>query len=202
MGRAFRDFLLKQNALALAVGVIIGAAIGKVVASVVADLIMPLVSLILPSGEWRAARMVLSESVGSDGKPVVNAINYGTFVGTVIDFVIVAFAVFMIVRVRPEAGAGRADQSVPVLHGDGTEGGEEVQGVYVGHAYDALASSKYEAEASCHTPLVPHVNERLSCLVPGSRRSSPAAPVPRASRCGRGSPRRSPAGALHRARAR
>jgi large conductance mechanosensitive channel len=98
MGRAFREFLLKQNALALAVGVIIGSAIGKVVTSIVADLIMPLISLILPSGEWRAAKLVLSESVGADGKPVVNAINYGTFVGTLIDFVIVAFAVFMIVK--------------------------------------------------------------------------------------------------------
>ena len=107
MGRAFKDFLLKQNALALAVGVIIGASIGKVVASLVADVLMPLISLGLPAGEWRAAKIVLSESVGADGKPVVNAINYGTFVGTIIDFVIVAFAVFMIVRylLRPAPDA-------------------------------------------------------------------------------------------------
>lgn len=107
MGSAFRDFLLKQNALALAVGVIIGAAIGKVVASLVADVVMPLISLGLPAGDWRAAKIVLSESVGPDGKPVVNAINYGTFVGTIIDFVIVAFAVFMIVRylLRPAPDA-------------------------------------------------------------------------------------------------
>jgi large conductance mechanosensitive channel len=107
MGRAFRDFLLKQNALALAVGVIIGAAVGKVVASLVADVLMPLISLGLPAGEWRAAKIILSESVGPDGKPVVNAINYGTFVGTIIDFAIVAFAVFMIVRylLRPAPDA-------------------------------------------------------------------------------------------------
>ncbi len=107
MGRAFKDFLLKQNALALAVGVIIGASIGKVVASLVADVLMPLISLGLPAGEWRASKIVLSESVGADGKPVVNAINYGTFVGTIIDFVIVAFAVFMIVRylLRPAPDA-------------------------------------------------------------------------------------------------
>ncbi len=107
MGSAFRDFLLKQNALALAVGVIVGAAVGKVVASLVADVLMPLISLGLPAGEWRAAKIVLSESVGADGKPVINAINYGTFVGTIIDFVIVAFAVFMIVRylLRPAPDA-------------------------------------------------------------------------------------------------
>jgi large conductance mechanosensitive channel len=98
MGRAFRDFLLKQNALALAVGVIIGAAIGKVVSSLVADLVMPLISLVLPSGDWRAAKMVLSETVGPDGKPIVNSINYGTFAGTIVDFVIVALVVFMIVQ--------------------------------------------------------------------------------------------------------
>ncbi|MGH9331787.1 MAG: large conductance mechanosensitive channel protein MscL [Vicinamibacterales bacterium] len=107
MGRAFRDFLLKQNALALAVGVVIGAAIGKVVASLVADLLMPVISLTLPAGDWRAAKIVLSETVGPDGKPVVNAINYGMFIGTIIDFVIVAAAVFMIVRyvLRPAPDA-------------------------------------------------------------------------------------------------
>jgi large conductance mechanosensitive channel len=98
MGRAFRDFLLKQNALALAVGVIIGAAIGKVVSSLVADMVMPLISLVLPGGDWRAAKIVLSETVGPDGKPVVNSINYGTFGGTIVDFIIVALVVFMIVQ--------------------------------------------------------------------------------------------------------
>lgn len=98
MVREFREFLLKQNALALAVGVIIGAALGRLVTSLVSDLLMPLVSLGMPSGEWRAARIVLSEAVGPDGKPVVNALNYGAFLGTVVDFVIVSFVVFLIVR--------------------------------------------------------------------------------------------------------
>jgi large conductance mechanosensitive channel len=98
MVREFREFLLKQNALALAVGVIIGAAIGKVVTSMVSDVLMPLISLAMPQGEWRAAKIILSQSVGPDGKEVVNAINYGAFIGTIIDFVIVAFVVFMIVR--------------------------------------------------------------------------------------------------------
>ena len=98
MIREFREFLLKQNALALAVGVIIGAAIGKVVTSLVGDVLMPVISLALPAGEWRASKIVLSQSVGADGKEVVNAINYGAFIGTIIDFVIVAFVVFLIVR--------------------------------------------------------------------------------------------------------
>ena len=104
MLREFRDFLFKQNALALAVGVIIGAAIGRVVQSIAADLLMPVIGLAMPGGDWRAARIVLSETVGKDGQPVVSAINYGTFIGTLIDFAIVAFVVFMILRVaiKPE----------------------------------------------------------------------------------------------------
>ena len=104
MIRDFRDFLFKQNALALAVGVIIGAAIGRVVQSIVGDLLMPIIGLAMPGGDWREARIVLAEAVGKDGKPVISSINYGAFLGTVIDFAIVAFVIFMILRVaiKPE----------------------------------------------------------------------------------------------------
>jgi large conductance mechanosensitive channel len=98
MWREFREFILKQNALALAVGVIIGAAAGRVVTSVVSDMLMPLISLGMPQGDWKAAKIVLSRSIGPDGKEVINSINYGAFLGTVLDFVIVAFVVFLIVR--------------------------------------------------------------------------------------------------------
>src|SRR2546421_11338649 len=98
MWREFKEFLLKQNALALAVGVIIGAAAGRVVSSLVADMLMPLISLVMPQGDWKAAKIVLSRTVGPDGKEVVNSINYGTFIGMILDFVIVAFVVFLIVR--------------------------------------------------------------------------------------------------------
>ncbi|HKB13605.1 MAG TPA: large conductance mechanosensitive channel protein MscL [Vicinamibacterales bacterium] len=98
MYREFREFLLKQNALALAVGVITGAALGRVVTSLVSDMLMPLISLGMPSGDWRAAKVVLSRALGPDGKEVVNSINYGAFFGTIVDFVIVSFAVFLIVR--------------------------------------------------------------------------------------------------------
>ena len=107
MWQEFRDFLLKQNALALAIGVITGAALGRVVSSVVSDLLMPVIGLGLPGGDWREARFVLSQTAGPDGAPIVSAINYGAFMGAVIDFAIVSFVVFMIVRARlspaPEA---------------------------------------------------------------------------------------------------
>ena len=91
----FKEFLLKTNALALAVGVIIGAAVGKVVSSLVADILMPLISMLIPGGAWREAKLVLATK--PDGS-VANAVTYGTFVGALVDFVIVAFVVFMITK--------------------------------------------------------------------------------------------------------
>ena len=92
--KEFREFLLKQNALALAVGVIIGAAVGKVVSSIVEDLLMPVISPILPAGNWREAQFVISRGVDAAGKETINAIKYGHLFGVVIDFVIVAFVGF------------------------------------------------------------------------------------------------------------
>ena len=71
---------------------------GRVVTSVVADLLMPIVGLAMPGGDWRSAKIVLSQSIGPDGKPIINSINYGAFIGTLVDFIIVAFVVFLIVR--------------------------------------------------------------------------------------------------------
>jgi large conductance mechanosensitive channel len=104
MWREFKEFLLKQNALALAVGVITGAAMGRVVTSLVSDLLMPVISLGIPGGDWRSSKIILSKAAGPDGKEVVNAINYGAFAGTIVDFAIVAFVVFVIVKwlLRPE----------------------------------------------------------------------------------------------------
>ena len=91
----FKKFLLQTNALALAVGVIIGAAVGKVVSSLASDILMPVIGLAVPGGAWRDAKFVLSTK--PDGT-VANAITYGTFLGSVVDFVIIAFVVFMITK--------------------------------------------------------------------------------------------------------
>jgi large conductance mechanosensitive channel len=98
MIKGFKEFLLKNNVLALAVAVIVGGAVGKVVSSLAADLIMPLISYFLPGGDWRSAKLVLSTTVGADGKEAVNSINYGTFFGSVVDFVIIAFVVYVITK--------------------------------------------------------------------------------------------------------
>jgi large conductance mechanosensitive channel len=91
----FKQFLLKTNALALAIGVIIGAAVGKVVGSLVKDILMPLISVAIPGGTWRELQWVLS--LNPDGTPA-NSVTYGVFIGAIIDFVIIAFVVFMITK--------------------------------------------------------------------------------------------------------
>jgi len=98
MWNEFKTFLLKTNAFALAIGVIIGAATGKVVSAIVADLLMPVISLLIPSGSWREAQVVISQTTGADGKPVLNAIKYGDVLGNVVDFVIISSVVFLLTK--------------------------------------------------------------------------------------------------------
>jgi large conductance mechanosensitive channel len=98
MIKGFKEFLMKYQVLGLAIAVIIGGALGKVVSSMVADILMPVISPLLPGGEWRTAKLILNRTAGPDGKEVVNAISYGNFVGNIIDFLIIAFVVYMITK--------------------------------------------------------------------------------------------------------
>jgi large conductance mechanosensitive channel len=84
----FREFLQKHNVVGLAVAVVIGGAVSKLVASVVADLIMPILGLVTPTGNWREAVL----DVGGVKFGV------GNFVGSFIDFIIIAVVVFLIVK--------------------------------------------------------------------------------------------------------
>ena len=95
MLKEFKEFLTKTNALALAIGVIIGAGIGKVVGSLVSDVLMPVISLGFPGGAWREAKFVLKTN--PDGT-VANAVTIGTFIGSLVDFLIIAFVVFLITK--------------------------------------------------------------------------------------------------------
>ncbi len=102
----FREFLLKTNALALAVGVIIGVAMGQVVQSLVNDIIMPPVGLALGNVDFSQMKWVLKAATGGDPKTEV-AIRYGTFINLVIAFVVIAFVVYVIsgifLKPAPEA---------------------------------------------------------------------------------------------------
>jgi large conductance mechanosensitive channel len=95
MWAEFKGFLLKTNALALAIGVIIGAALGTVVTSLVNDIIMPPIGMALGGVDFASLKIVLQEATGGDPATEV-AIRWGAFVNTVITFVIVAFVVWWI----------------------------------------------------------------------------------------------------------
>lgn len=94
----FKAFLTKSNALALAVGVVIGAATGKVVSGIVDDLLMPVIGLVLPSGDWREAKFVLRTVTDAKGKVTDSAIAYGHLIGTLIDFIFIAFVVYLVTK--------------------------------------------------------------------------------------------------------
>lgn len=88
MLKEFRDFAMKGNVIDLAVGVIIGGAFGKIVSSLVSDIVMPLLGLILGGVNFTG----LSVTVGS------SIIKYGQFLQNVVDFVIIAFSIFIVVK--------------------------------------------------------------------------------------------------------
>ncbi|MED3934501.1 large conductance mechanosensitive channel protein MscL [Priestia megaterium] len=89
MLKEFKEFALRGNVLDLAVGVIIGAAFGKIVTSLVNDIIMPLIGLLLAGIDFKD----LSFTVGDA------TVLYGSFIQTIVDFLIVAFSIFLFVRV-------------------------------------------------------------------------------------------------------
>lgn len=103
MIKGFKEFLLKNNVLALAVAVIVGGAVGKVVTSLAQDIIMPLVSPLLPSGEWRTAQIMIGKA----------AVKWGSFLGNVIDFLIIAFIVYLITKALIKEPAAAPTKTCP-----------------------------------------------------------------------------------------
>jgi large conductance mechanosensitive channel len=91
----FREFLLKTNALALAIGVIIGTALGTVVNSLVNDIIMPPIGVLLGGVDFSQLKIVLKAAVGSDPATEV-AIRWGAFINAIIAFIVIAFVVWQI----------------------------------------------------------------------------------------------------------
>ena len=98
MWAEFKAFLLKTNALALAVGVIIGGALGTVVTSLVNDIIMPPIGMALGGVDFADLKIVLQPATGGDPATEV-AIRWGLFINSIITFVIVALVVFWIAKV-------------------------------------------------------------------------------------------------------
>ena len=107
MVSGFRGFLLKTNALALAIGVIIGGALGTVVNSLVNDIIMPPVGLILGGVDFAAQQVELKAPTVAGDATTGIYLRYGAFINTIIAFVVIAFVVFQISKmfIKEEAAA-------------------------------------------------------------------------------------------------
>lgn len=87
--RDFREFALKGNVIELAIAVIIGGAFGKIVTSFAQDIVMPLINPLIPAGDWR--ELIISTSPN-------NGIRIGSFLGSVVDFIIIALALYLAIR--------------------------------------------------------------------------------------------------------
>ncbi|MCU0315405.1 MAG: large-conductance mechanosensitive channel protein MscL [Fimbriimonadaceae bacterium] len=114
--KEFREFALKGNVIDLAIGVIIGGAFGKIVDSLVKDVIMPPIGLLLGGVDFSAIKLVLKAAEA--GKPETEvAINMGLFINNVVQFAILAFVIFLIVKatnkMRAKMDAAMAQPAAP-----------------------------------------------------------------------------------------
>ena len=95
MLKEFKDFAMRGNVVDMAVGIVIGGAFGKIVTSMVNDVIMPPIGLLLGNVDFSELSITLR---GATADAAAVTLNYGAFINTVIDFVIVAFAIFLVIK--------------------------------------------------------------------------------------------------------
>jgi large conductance mechanosensitive channel len=100
----FKTFAMKGNVVDMAVGIIIGAAFGKIVTSLVSDVLMPPIGLLVGGLDFSSLSIALTGGV---------VIKYGLFINTVIDFMIVAFAIFMMIKALNRLRKKEEEKSVP-----------------------------------------------------------------------------------------
>ena len=103
----FKDFAMKGNVMDMAVGIIIGAAFGKIVSSFVNDILMPPLGLAMGGVNFTDLAVVLKEAVG---EVAAVTINYGAFIQTIIDFIIIAFAIFIGIKAMNSMQKAREEE--------------------------------------------------------------------------------------------
>ncbi len=132
MFKEFKEFVMRGNVMDLAIGVIIGAAFGKVVDSIVKDVIMPPIGMLMGKADFANMFLVLSEGSSPGPYPTPDAaskagavtLNYGLFVNSLIGFMIVAFAIFLMVRAVNKVRAAPAPDAPPAPSAEETLLGE------------------------------------------------------------------------------
>jgi large conductance mechanosensitive channel len=121
IAKDFRDFIARGNVVDLAVGVIIGAAFGKIVSSMVADILMPPIGLLMGKVDFSSLFVALNgvhyDTLAAAKAAGAPTLNYGVFANNVIDFLIVAFVVFLVVKqvskILPKPPAPAATKECP-----------------------------------------------------------------------------------------
>lgn len=95
MLKEFKDFAVKGNVVDMAVGIVIGAAFGKIVSSFVSDIVMPPLGVLIGGVDFSDLSVVIQ---AASGEAAAVTLNYGKFIQTTFDFIIVAFAIFMVIK--------------------------------------------------------------------------------------------------------
>ena len=93
--KEFKEFAVKGNAVDMAVGIVIGVSFGKIISSLVADVVMPPIGVLVGGEDFSKLAVTLKEA--ATGVPAVT-LNYGNFIQSLVDFTIIAFAIFMVVK--------------------------------------------------------------------------------------------------------
>ena len=99
--KEFKEFAMRGNVIDMAVGIVIGGAFGLIVTSFVSDILMPPLGMLLGDTDFTAYKVVLREAVvGANGEVIKEgtSINYGKFINTLINFIIIAFAIFLVIK--------------------------------------------------------------------------------------------------------
>ncbi len=111
----FKQFAMRGNVVDMAVGIIIGGAFGKIVTSVVGDIIMPAVGLLVGGVNFTDLKIVMKEAVMEGDKVISPAvsINYGNFLQTTFDFIIIAFAIFMMIKAMNTLSKKKTEEEKP-----------------------------------------------------------------------------------------
>ena len=110
MIQEFKTFAMRGNVVDMAVGIIIGGAFGKIVSSFVADVIMPPIGLLIGGVDFSNLAITLKQAVGD--APAVT-LSYGKFIQSIVDFVIIAFAIFMVIKAMNTLQKKQEDAPAP-----------------------------------------------------------------------------------------
>ncbi|WP_136429551.1 large-conductance mechanosensitive channel protein MscL [Haemophilus influenzae] len=110
--KEFREFAMRGHVVDMAIGVIIGSAFGKTVSSLVSDIFMPVLGILTGGIDFKDMKFVLAQAQAQGDVPAVT-LNYGLFIQNVIDFIIIAFAIFMMIKVINKVRKPEEKKTVP-----------------------------------------------------------------------------------------